>query len=309
MHRLKDLIKQQNGNVLIIFALAFTALLGLAGLAIDGGTIYMTKAELQKVANAAALSGGQELPSSDPQAVRVIVDEVVTKHNELASLQTVDITKTELEKSVEVGLEKIVPLPFLTLFGIDTMTVQANAKAGLGSMGRAFGAAPLGVNEFQYKNLVKGQEYQLKVDSGDSMTGNFGILALEGKGASTYEQTFRDGYSEELHVGEKVLVQTGNIAGSTREVVAEKVQSTCAENDRDCTRVILVLIYQPVCTDPATCTNYKEVKITGFAYFYISTPMDEKDTSITGKFIERVGTGFADKSALNSGAYTVKLMK
>ena len=157
--------------------------------------------------------------------------------------------------------------------------------------------------------LVYGENYQLKVGAGDSIQGNFGILALEGKGASSYERTFREGYNEELEIGDTVLVQTGNIAGPTRQVVGEKVQSSCGENDRDCSRVILILIYQPVCADPNSCTNYKEVKITGFAYFYITDPMSDKDTAITGKFIKRVGTGFEGQSALEKGAYTIKLIE
>ena len=126
-----------------------------------------------------------------------------------------------------------------------SVDVHADAKAGIGVMGRAVGAAPLGVNE--NLELVYGESYQLKVGAGDSINGNFGILALEGKGADSYERTFRYGYNEELEIGETVLVQTGNIAGATRQVVGEKVLSSCGETDRDCSRVILILIYQPVC--------------------------------------------------------------
>ena len=61
--------------------------------------------------------------------------------------------------------------------------------------------------------------------------------------------------------------------------------------------------------EPNTCTNYKEVKIKGFAYFYITDPMSDKDTAITGKFIKRVGRGFDGESALEKGAYTIKLVE
>ena len=70
MKKIKDLLAKQNGDILVLVAAAFIGLLGIAGLAIDGGTIYMTKAELQKVANASALSGGQELLSNE-QAVHI----------------------------------------------------------------------------------------------------------------------------------------------------------------------------------------------------------------------------------------------
>lgn len=306
MRKIKELLTNQTGNIMVLVAVAFTGLLGIAGLAIDGGIIYMEKAELEKVANAAALSGGQELITGE-QNVRIIVDEVISKHEETSSLQSVDVTLTEPQKSVKVNLHKTVPLTFLNLFGIESVDIHADAKAGLGVMGRAVGAAPLGVDESL--DLKYGETYPLKVGAGDSLTGNFGILALEGKGANDYEQTFRAGYQEELKLGDTILVQTGNIAGATREVVGEKVLSTCNENDRECARVILILVYSPVCGTLEPCTNYKEVKITGFAYFYITDPMDEKDTAITGKFIKRVGTGFESSSALENGAYTIKLLE
>ena len=55
------LFKKENGNALVLVSLAMMALLAMGGLAIDGGMLFMTKAQLQKAANAAVLSGAQEL--------------------------------------------------------------------------------------------------------------------------------------------------------------------------------------------------------------------------------------------------------
>ncbi|WP_156290349.1 Tad domain-containing protein [Oceanobacillus salinisoli] len=298
----KRLLKKEEGSVLFLGSLAFSALLAITGVVIDGGILYMTKADLQKTANAAALSGAQELTASQESAVTSIVDEILLRHQEKQSLESVEVI---LYDRVKVELKKTVPLAFSKLFGIDTVDIHANATAKIGVMGRATGAAPLGVDE--NLNLVYGEMYQLKVSSGDSTSGNFGILALEGKGAKTYEQTFREGYSEELKVGDTVAVQTGNIAGSTREVVKEKVSSACDIDDRECPRIIMVLVYKPVCADPDSCTNYQQVEITGFAYFYITEPMSDKDTAITGKFIKRTGTGYVDGNAKDRGAYSIQL--
>ena len=37
MKKIKELLAKQNGNILVLVAVAFTGLLGIAGLAIDGG--------------------------------------------------------------------------------------------------------------------------------------------------------------------------------------------------------------------------------------------------------------------------------
>jgi uncharacterized membrane protein len=53
--------RAQRGFVLIVTSIALTLLLGLAGLAIDIGRIYMIRAELQSFTDAAALSAALEL--------------------------------------------------------------------------------------------------------------------------------------------------------------------------------------------------------------------------------------------------------
>lgn len=277
-------------------------LLGMAGLAIDGGLVYMTKSHLQKVANSAVLSGAQEL-TNDEDKVKTIVMDILKSHKEEPTFENVEV---EMEKKVSVDLTKPVELSFARLFGFEKMDVAVHAAAELRTLGRAVGAAPLGIDDripLEFYNT-----YELKVDSSGVQYGNFGILALGGTGAKTYEENLRNGYQDELKVGDILDTQTGNIAGKTREVVKERVNG-CTEsprdlNDRDCSRVILVPVYKPYQQDQ---NQLKSVEITGFAYFYITDPMDSNDTSIKGIFIKRAGTGFEESGSINKGAYSIRL--
>jgi hypothetical protein len=299
---LKKLIKRENGNAILLVAFAFMGLLGMAGLAIDGGLVYMTKSHLQKVANSAVLSGAQEL-TNDEDEVKTIVMDILQSHEEEATFENVEV---EMEKKVSVDLKKTVDLSFARLFGFEKMDVNVHAAAELRTMGRAVGAAPLGIDDripLEYYNT-----YQLKVDSSGVEYGNFGVLALGSTGAKTYEDNLRNGYQDELKVGMILDAQTGNIAGKTREVIQERING-CTEsprdlNDRDCSRVILVPVYKPYQQDQ---NQLKSVKITGFAYFYITDPMNPKDTSIKGIFIKRAGTGFEESGSLFKGAYSIRL--
>lgn len=54
----------QRGAVAIITALSLVVLVGFAGLALDGGHLYLTKTELQNAADACALSASYELTGS-----------------------------------------------------------------------------------------------------------------------------------------------------------------------------------------------------------------------------------------------------
>ncbi|MEH7886309.1 Tad domain-containing protein [Bacillus sp. JJ1609] len=293
---------EESGNTLILAALSLFVLLSLAGLAIDGGMLYMTKAELQKTANAAVLSGAQELTNNEGE-VDEITRSIVAAHNDGSAIENISI---EMEKKVAIDLSKTVPLAFSKLFGKESVNVRAHSAAELRTMGRAEGAAPLGIDDSIPLEFYK--EYQLKVDSGGVEYGNFGVLALGSTGASSYEENLRNGYQEELAVNDIISTQTGNIAGKTREIIKEKVNG-CPElprdiHDRDCSRIILIPVYTPYNHD---VNQVKEVKITGFAYFYITDPMDSKDTSIKGMFIERPGTGLETKTGVFKGAYSIRI--
>lgn len=53
--------RAQQGAVAVMFALTLAVILGFAGLALDGGRLYVNKAELQNAADACALAAAQEL--------------------------------------------------------------------------------------------------------------------------------------------------------------------------------------------------------------------------------------------------------
>ncbi|MDG5790059.1 pilus assembly protein TadG-related protein [Evansella sp. AB-P1] len=298
MEKLLKLIKSEKGNVLVLVSIAFTGILTMAGLVIDGGNLYVTKSHLQKVANAAVLSGAQELVAESETEVETIVQAILQYHEEELSLDHLDIL---LDDSVTVELEKPVPLAFSRLLGMETVNVSAKATARIGAMGRAYGAAPIGIDDSI--ELEFGELYQLKVDEEDVDTGNFGILALEGPGANTYKDNLLNGFQGELAVGDIVDTQTGNIAGPTKDAVDILVAGCSSMYERDCSRIILVPVYTP---HNHTQNQMKEVEITGFAYFYIEQ-YDNSDKTIHGYFIRRADTGFEDPSASNKGAYSIRL--
>ncbi|WP_269758258.1 pilus assembly protein TadG-related protein [Thalassobacillus sp. C254] len=73
---------------------------------IDGGHLFATKSHLQKTANAAALSGAQEIPNAE-SAVYGVVDEVLSSHGETDSLLQAAV---QGDKELLVKLEREVPL-------------------------------------------------------------------------------------------------------------------------------------------------------------------------------------------------------
>jgi hypothetical protein len=296
------LASEERGSTLVFVALAMAVLLGVSAIAIDGGRLFVIRSQLQKTANAAVLSGAQELTHT-VEAVDHVVDTVLREHGEWEHKAGAVI---ELGQRVSVELVREVPLGLAQVLGFRSAPVHAHAAAEIQTMGEAIGAAPLGIDE--RIPLEYGREYKLKVDQTEVSYGNFGILALGGGGAKTYEQNLKNGYQDALQIGDIVETQTGNIAGKTREGVKLRIdQCPYPEGEthhRDCPRVLLVPVYRPLTMGG---NQIKEVEITGFAYFYITQPMSSNDTSITGKFIKRAGTGIVKPEAVNKGAYAIRL--
>ena len=292
----------EKGSAIVLVALAMVALLCIAGLAIDGSMLYMTKSKLQKVANAAALSGAQELTNSGERVTKVVND-ILAAHKESDSFEDLAILEG---KKVRVVLSKRMPLSFAGLLGYEFVDVKAAAAASIAPMGRAVGAAPLGIDYSIPLEYYK--EYKLKTDSTGVSSGSFGVLALGGSGARTYEENLKFGYQEEIAVRDILNTETGNIAGKTISVVNELVKGCTylPENvgDRNCSRIILIPVYKEY---NKTSNQLKSVEVTGFAYFYITQPMSSNDTSITGMFIQRAGTGFYEEGSPDKGAYVIRL--
>lgn len=301
---IKKLRSREDGSSLLMVALTLGALLVMTGLVIDGGHLVKMKSHLQKTANAAALSGAQEIPNLEGK-VQEVVNQILSAHGEGQSLSQMEI----LEKELRVTLKKDVDLFFAPLFGMERVTISAKAAAGLFPMGSAKSAVPLGIDESV--NLVYGQTYQLKVDAGDSISGNFGVLALEGPGAKLYGESLKYGFGSSLNVGDVINTQTGNIAGATRDGVNYRI-ANCPYpvgeyEHRDCSRIMLVIVYKP---SSVINNQLKSVTVTGFAYFYITNQMSSTDDSIKGIFIKRAGTGFAEtKRPIDRGAYAIRLIE
>ncbi|MBW5447515.1 hypothetical protein GE107_15765 [Cohnella sp. CFH 77786] len=305
---LRKLMREQQGSTIVLVGFAFTLMLAAAGLVVDGGTVYVAKMQLQKTANAAALSGAQEL-TGEQSKVEAVVDDILDRHHELSSK-----TKTEIQmnSTVRVFLKKEVPLSFSGLLGYKSVSVKVQAAAQIQPMGSAQGAAPLGIDRSIVLHV--NTPYRLRVDSGSSDTGYFGVLALGGNGASTYEDNLKYGYKDIISVNDQIYTQTGNITGATRDGVKLRIDSDPYPlwdytqpgtlPNRDSPRILLIPVYEPV----GTSSQLKQIRVTGFAYFYVLAPMSQTDTEIYGVFFNYADTGFVKPGADNRGAYAIKLI-
>ena len=90
--KLKRKFYNQSGQVAVIVALLLTALVGMLALVVDVGSMFDDSSSLQGVADAAALTGAQELPGSYTDILAVLED-FIDSYN----------TSNSTNLSVEIG--------------------------------------------------------------------------------------------------------------------------------------------------------------------------------------------------------------
>ncbi|MDP5274492.1 Tad domain-containing protein [Chengkuizengella axinellae] len=286
MFKFKRFIIDQNGNSLVLVSISMVTLLAFVGLVVDFSKIYVIKTDLQKAANAAVLSGAQELLTNESN-VEGIVDTILMKHDEQDNLESLDIN---IEQDVTVSLNEEVPLSFAKIFGVTSIDVPVDAKAEIKPIGSITGIVPLGIDE---QELEFEKEYILKVGAGSDLAGSddsnfgngfFGALDLGGRGASNYEENLREGYDGVVEIGDILETKTGNMAQPTLRPIEERINNCdftltrFSEIPRDCSRIVLVPVYRPY---NQTGNQLKEVEVVGFAYFYLAYvgTVDESDDS------------------------------
>lgn len=308
------LLREEDGIGIVWFAMSFVIIVFVVGMVIDAGRLFMTKSQLQKAADAAALSGCQQI-TQDTTMIENTVYQILEAHNELSSLKLPSYLKIKPSDnllSVGVTLEKDVPLYFMGLFGFNSTPVMVKSVAEADPLVRTTGVVPLGIDKDMIPDVKNGPvEVTLKVDSGDVEYGNFGIVALAGVGGKVYEDTLKYGYEDYIEEGTIFDTQTGNVTQKTVSAVSYRIDSSpYTEGDMshpDDPRILTILVYTPVTI--LNGNQLKSIKVTGLAYFYLDEPMSSTDSTIHGKFISLAGKGFGDKDATDYGAYAVKLVK
>ena len=158
----RELYRDESGQMLPIVGLMMVVLLGMAGLALDVGHIYLCHRELQSSADAAALAGATAMAgaTSQPlattvsgvQAIATSYSSVTGSKNVYRNLSNVTMMSgypqvkclTTLQaqgiscvgyvpdNAVQVKLKAMVPLNFAKLFGFPTMTIYASSTAAKG---------------------------------------------------------------------------------------------------------------------------------------------------------------------------------
>jgi Flp pilus assembly protein TadG len=138
--------ERDRGQATVLTVLFLAVLLGVAALAIDVGTWYKQKRDLQAVADAAALAGAQALPEDPATATSLALQYASTNGLTLSPSDITFSNEITAHDTINVHASSTANGVFAKLFGIDTLSVGAAASARSDNIDEARYAAPVAVN-------------------------------------------------------------------------------------------------------------------------------------------------------------------
>jgi Flp pilus assembly protein TadG len=164
-------MRRQNGQVLVLFALSVPALLGLLGLAVDGGYYFAMRRATQFAADSAARAAATEVRRAQAGALLAYLTATSTGRTVgLTNLEGLRLSDTDIEiaynntigaLSVSLGWSTGLPLPttrsvrarvtarydtlFMRLVGVSSMDLEVAGSQPLAVVGVTPGVLPLAV--------------------------------------------------------------------------------------------------------------------------------------------------------------------
>ena len=139
-------VRDSRGQAAVLTILFMTVLLGSSAMALDVGTWFHAKRQLQAEADAAALAGAQALPESTADAQALALQYSAKNGGDLSASGISFSSETTPNDTINVHLTAPEPGFFSKLFGINAVTVSADASARSDNINAALHVAPIAVN-------------------------------------------------------------------------------------------------------------------------------------------------------------------
>jgi hypothetical protein len=214
--------------VLVLAVLFMTVLLGMAALVIDVGQTALERRRLQNAVDAGVLAGVQALPLYPSQATASASTWATNNDVEAGELTAVALSQTNVTNdTITVSAKRTVPFVFGRVLGKNSQDVTATARAVVGSVKGGTGVMPFGLVDLNGASAGFGynfnQQIALREVPGNHFgPGNYGFLALDGKGGSDLRETIARGGSLTLYqVGDEVLTEPGQKNGPLSQGLAQ----------------------------------------------------------------------------------------
>ncbi len=239
----------EDGQIVVLMGAMIVGLIGFSALAIDIGSLAHDKRDLQNAADAMALAGAIDLPNQE--AAVASATQWAAKNgvqpDQIESISVEQQSSGHPNPQITVRLQRQHDYQLAPVIGVDSADLTATATAIKTSPGGSDGVVPWAVLQSEIDDAGVGGEVTLKYDSTGGDNGDFGGMAIDGTGSSTYRQEIEHGSqttvcsapavalgcvdtAPECHDGE-CLTEPGNMTGPTRTGVDYRINNTSTSCD------------------------------------------------------------------------------
>jgi hypothetical protein len=310
------MLRSERGQTMVITFLFLAVLLAISAAVVDVGAWYRLHRETQATADAAALAGAQELPK-DTAAARTVAVNYGDKNGGGVSPEDVELSSSfGSTDTIKVTARKPGAGVFTKLFGIDSVTARASAKARVGVLSGARWAAPIGVDWGHEMLGCEGTRSDFKcaptfnvpteIDFEKVGPGAFRLLNIDGSYGGTSPpdigEWIRTGYDGQATSGKYYYSDPGIKPNSTH--IKDALSSRIGDG-----KEILIPIYSDFRAQGAGF----EYWVVGWVGFRVDSfeIRGVTQAKITGSFTEIIWEGTQDESGDDNGlgARSVQLIE
>lgn len=341
MHPSTDRNQRQRGAVMIWMALFLLGILGFVALGIDTAKVAATRTQLQNAADAAALAGASAI---DFDTGALDQDVAVVRAQELSLLNRAFVVGTQpvplaagdvtfpdpnecrvvVRRTAGLGGEVVTHVA--QVLGIKSLSLSATATARVEPLsGICEGLLPMAPVEPPNGGFQTGcgNEYDLKIGSGDGEQGNYELLdfadcdegpcADVGGGGAEIRCLTENGYGCCINIGDEfVLTQPGNKVGPFRQGMQARWDADTDRRENICysdyTGNGKRVVHVPG-VESFGVPGRKQVRITGFyAFFLKRRPTGGGTQTLIGEFLHDVAPGTSG-GASDGTLYTIRLVE
>lgn len=298
----------QRGQSLVLTLVFLTVIAGSAALVLDVGSWYRADRKLQANADAAALAGAQELPTSTADAKAAALAYADTNDGGVASAGVTFRTTVTPNDTIVVEAERSAPGFFAKLFGRNSVQVRARAVARTGTPSRARWAAPVAVDYrhpmLQCGNSCWNKDYPTTLDFDKIGPGAFRLINIDSSRGGTSPATI----GEWIESGLNAWMDKDRWYYSDPGIKPNSSHVEGALDIREGTE-LLFPVYNAVRAQGAGFEYF----VIGWAVFHV-TGYDihgSKDSRLYGWFVDMIWEGIQSESAgdPNFGAHAVALIE
>ncbi len=311
---LSRLIKNNDGQALVYVALGIVVLLGITGLVIDGGRLYLAKSQLQKAVDAGALAGAHEMVKTynattgfDFIAAEDEVEDMAAENYSNDGITYDTNFPTGSTVIIEVTGQESVPLFLMPILGFDNTDITAVAQAKVGeiiSVGPG-DIIPVGINfNFPFEEGVH-EISEITSNPGAGNYGNFGFLnfsSLDSRppsetnnGADALAYYINNGSPAPISQDEEIWTKTGVPFNKN---VIDAIEAKEGK-----------YVSVPIISDFSSGTS-QPVTVQGFAVFKLIDFYKVQGVhTIRAEFVYRVENGEIGNGTSGYGLFGVKLIK